>query len=710
MTPQAIANLLQAAGKKVRQSGPGKWQAQCPAHDDRNPSLSIAAGEGGRALIHCHAGCHAKDVAGALGLTMKDLAGEAAANNGNGKAGRRIVATYPYTDAEGELLYEVVRYEPKDFLQRRPDGKGGYIWKTTGVRRVLYRLPDLLAAAPDAVVFVAEGEKDVENLTARGLVATCNAEGANKWHTLADDSALHGRHVCIIADKDARGREHGADVAKRLQGKAASVKVIEVPGDACKDASDYLSAGGDAAGLLKLYEAAPAWTGEQAATITPAKLPESYTPFPSDALPIHLRRLVDEGAGAMKLDRAFIALPLLAACAGAIGNARTLTLKEGWQEPANIWAALIAPSGTLKTPALNLALDGLRIEHKRLRAEYEAAMKDYNARTDEERGDPPVDARVTASDVTVEQLAVLLQRNPRGLLIEREELSGWLRSFNQYKSKGGGDEAHWLSMFNAGPLQVDRKTGEHKSIYVARASVSLCGGIQPGVLRDCLGADKIESGMAARLLLAMPPVAVRQWTDETVCIATRGAVETIMRALLSLAMMPGPYGPEPVTLPLTAEARALFIAFVNAHGEEMQRTDGALRAAWSKLEGYAARLALIVHCVRQVSEGAGDAVDDESMAAGITLARWFAGEAKRVYAMLAESAGEQKRRELIEFIRARGGSITASKLCQYKTGYASADDARMALQSLVDAGAGRFEYPPPSASGGRPSEVFILAT
>ena len=123
----------------------------------------------------------------------------------------------------------------------------------------LYRLPQLLAADPGQWAFVVEGEKDTDNLTAAGLTATCNPMGAGKWSKLSDDSALHGRKVCIVADKDATGRNHARQVAAALHGKAAELKILELPGDG-KDASDYLAAGGTADALLQLVESAAPYT------------------------------------------------------------------------------------------------------------------------------------------------------------------------------------------------------------------------------------------------------------------------------------------------------------------------------------------------------------------------------------------------------------------------------------------------------------------
>ncbi len=94
---------------------------------------------------------------------------------------RKIVATYDYKDESGQLLYQAIRYDNKDFSQRKPDGKNGWKWNLGGVRRILYRLPELLQANPDDWVFIVEGEKDVDRLYGEGLIATSCPMGAGKW-------------------------------------------------------------------------------------------------------------------------------------------------------------------------------------------------------------------------------------------------------------------------------------------------------------------------------------------------------------------------------------------------------------------------------------------------------------------------------------------------------------------------------------------------
>ena len=182
----------------------------------------------------------------------------------NGRQPFTIVATYDYQAADRSRLYQVVRLDPKDFRQRRPDGNGGWVWKLDGVPRVLYRLPQLLDAAPDEIIFIPEGEKDVEALAAVGAIATTNVGGAGKWRKEYAE-ALAGRPVVILPDNDQPGRDHAEQVARSLHGTAASVKVLHLPGLPDKgDVSDWLAQPGNHVGQLReLARACPEWSGNQ---------------------------------------------------------------------------------------------------------------------------------------------------------------------------------------------------------------------------------------------------------------------------------------------------------------------------------------------------------------------------------------------------------------------------------------------------------------
>jgi len=243
----------------IQPSGQG-FKARCPAHDDRKSSLSVREGDDGRALIKCFAGCETRDILEALGMTWADLFDSGQDGDASERRDRRIVTTYDYRDDVGTLLYQVVRYEPKDFRQRRPDGAGGWLWNLDGVQRVLYRLPDLGAADQAVPVFLVEGEKDADNLVAAGLVATTNAGGAAKWQ---DDfaEALRGRTVIVLPDNDDAGRRHADQMTRSLHEVAEEVKILDLPGLPPKgDVSDWLTAGGTSEELRRLAAEAPAWS------------------------------------------------------------------------------------------------------------------------------------------------------------------------------------------------------------------------------------------------------------------------------------------------------------------------------------------------------------------------------------------------------------------------------------------------------------------
>lgn len=283
MTLGEFTSLLAAHNCKPTGSG-SQISARCLAHEDNHASLSISVGADGRVLVHCHAGCKTKDICAKLGIKESDLFGA----NGTGKSsGRKIVATYPYQNEQGELLFEVVRFDPKDFRQRQPDksAKDGWVWNTKGVPRVLFRLPELRCGlAKGLPVFIPEGEKDVMALVARGFTATCNCGGAddgkgNKWLPQYSET-LRDADVIVIADKDAAGRTHAAYVANSVHCKARAVRVLELPdvgGKRVKDAADYFAAGGTTEDLITLVDKAQPWTPSQAPASTSKDL---FTPIP----------------------------------------------------------------------------------------------------------------------------------------------------------------------------------------------------------------------------------------------------------------------------------------------------------------------------------------------------------------------------------------------------------------------------------------------
>jgi putative DNA primase/helicase len=296
---------------------PHDFMASCPAHDDRNPSLHVTTTKDGATLVHCFAGCTQDAVIDAL--RNRGLWSEQPRPNGPRAESRtgRVVASYDYITANGELAHQTLRLEPKSFRQRRPAPESGlWIWGLTAAeymrmgpakdwlpfresrfsefpiereRRtfsaanlVLYRLPDLIkAVANGSTVLVCEGEKDADSLTALGFVATTNAMGAGKWRAEYNE-ALRGAE--LLPHNDEPGRDHAEHVAAELRGVAKRVRVLDIAEHwqcgAGQDISDWLAAGGTAEKLKALVEALPDWqpSGDKQPSVAPLTAAEFLSP------------------------------------------------------------------------------------------------------------------------------------------------------------------------------------------------------------------------------------------------------------------------------------------------------------------------------------------------------------------------------------------------------------------------------------------------
>jgi hypothetical protein len=277
LTERDVMRVYEALGvDRFQGGGPANWRTFVPWRDNTHtPAMTIrkhdgvwsdkATGDAGSifdAVMRAH-GCsfpealaYVTDIAGMPTDTQPATRGQ--------RTARRIVATYDYIDEHGKLLFQTVRYEPKDFKQRQPDGRGGWVWNLSGVLLVPYRLPELLAADAERVVFIVEGERDADALAALGLIVTTCPMGAGTWRD-AYREYFAGRHVVILADNDDPGWRHAQQIAASLSGIAASVKAVELPNlgprlpKHGKDVSDWLAGGGTHETLHQLVVAAPEW-------------------------------------------------------------------------------------------------------------------------------------------------------------------------------------------------------------------------------------------------------------------------------------------------------------------------------------------------------------------------------------------------------------------------------------------------------------------
>ena len=457
---------------------------------------------------------------------------------------------------------------------------------------------------------------------------------------------------------------------------------------------------------------------------TKAQIKQSYRKFPIDSLPEPVHSFVKETSLSLGCDPSFVVLPLIAAIAAAIGNTRVIRLKNGWDEPSIIWTIIVGESGTLKSPAMDKALKATRDRQAKKLQEYSAAMEEYEeelTKYEADRnkykqgkleGDPPrkpkepVAERYLVSDTTIESLAIVLNEAFRGVLLARDELGGWIGSFDQYK-KGKADAAQWLELFRAGCLLIDRKTGKQKIISVSRASVSITGGIQPGLLRRIIGEEYIENGLAARFLMAMPPRRKKKWTDREVSSELLEKINVMFNRLFELTPKSSDEGElSPIPIELSSEAKELWIEFYNSISKEQIKLNSALAAAWAKLEGYAARIALIIHLIK----GMEGPIDRDSIQSGIEIIKWFSYESRRVYSYLKSSEDEIEREKIIDLIE-RKGPLTPRELTLNMRGFKNDTiKAKIVLSKLVTEGILAIQEIPSKTKIGRPTTKYVLNT
>lgn len=576
----------------------------------------------------------------------------------------------------------------------------------------------------DGPMFAIEGPSDVAAMIAAGLSAVGRPSDRAGATALARHMAVvpADRPLVIVGENDPKpdgswpGRDGARAVAQAVATALPNPVYWALPPAGAKDVRDWLTMQTgpwpDRGTRLRDW----LWTHRQPARPEPAvPTVPTYTPFPVEHLPEPLRSFVVQTAVAIGCDQAFVALPLLAVAASLVGTNRSIRLKRGWNEPSVIWAATVADSGSQKSPAFKAVMRPLYAVQKRLRAEFAVRMEQHERELaawkelpEEDRGDkpqPPVLRRLFVSDITIERLTEILEDNPTGTLLGRDELAGWVGSFTRYKSKGAGsDVANWLEMHSAGPVTYDRKTGDRRTIFVEAAAVSVTGTIQPGIFRRAMTQELHDSGLCARLLLAMPTPRKKKWTELEVHPDTLAAYERVVDRLASLDGQ--------VTLAMTAAAKALWVTFYNDWAQVQHDAEDALRPAFSKLEAYAPRLALVHHLVVQSTlpdPRADEPVGEASMAAGIALARWFADEARRVYAMAAEDEAQRERRLLVEKVRDRGGRMSARQLQRTnQKKYKTAPDAEADLEGLVRDGYGGWRDVPTTEAGGCPTREFVL--
>jgi hypothetical protein len=319
-------------------------------------------------------------------------------------------------------------------------------------------------------------------------------------------------------------------------------------------------------------------------------------PFPVDTLSDALAEFVERNAAHLGADPAALAMAALTACSGALDHRWKLRMQKhgDWTTAPRLWTLLVGDPSVRKTPVMNVAMAPLERREGMARNAYLTAKGQCTSKEEVEALDPP--PRYVVADITVEKLGDVLSRQPQGVLVKRDELSGWIGSMERYSSNNSSDRALWLQAFNGGPFLVDRiKRGE---VYVPNLSVTLIGGIQPARVND-LG-NLTSDGLLQRFIPVMMGPA--RLPDDRPFDRARNTYGYVVDCMIDLVRPVEIGGDLPLTL---SPAAAEVFADLQAHLFHLEQASAGLAAGLQgfigKLNSVFGALAIILHFADEVT-------------------------------------------------------------------------------------------------------------
>jgi hypothetical protein len=459
--------------------------------------------------------------------------------------------------------------------------------------------------------------------------------------------------------------------------------------------------------------------------------PDGRVPFPVHALPAVLRQFVQDVAEALGVPPECVATPALATCATAIGNTCRICVQLSQTEPSVLWAVTLLEHDSWLAPAYHAAIAPLVARQDQYDAQYQEEEEFYTRAKQLKKSDPakwkrynagytddpekPAPAYLFTAKGTVDTLATLLARHPRGLALMQDDLSGFVAGLGACQRDGGEKEANFLEFYNAGTVKLNRI---NRRIFVPTAALSILGTCPPTVFRKAIGAmgsnrKPVVNRLAASFILASPEPKPQPRRASKPC--ETGPYHHLIGELLAMPLPLDPDGrTEPTLVPMLPEAQESFYTFVDEHDAQTAAIrNPALRAHYANLGAVAARLALIFYLCDNVSRQPGElpdgaGVQERHVLAGIALARWYGLEATRVYAE-GQVAGDRNVKKLLELARSHGGHITVGEMSRAKFRWRNPTLAEADMHALARAGHGKVITTTPGSQGGRPSMQFVLA-
>jgi hypothetical protein len=440
----------------------------------------------------------------------------------------------------------------------------------------------------------------------------------------------------------------------------------------------------------------------------PAAVLEPVPPFPIAALLPPFDALVTEGAAALGCPTDYLALPLLAYAGAVMGRTWAIRLKHAFIQRPILTTCIVGPPGATKTPALLLAREPLDRLQERAVDDYEAALQDYAQahsaweQAKRAKRDPgPEPERPTlqhfyTTDSTTEALAPML-RSSAGLVLVRDEITGWVQGFDQYRHGRGSDRQTYLSLWSGAPIKIDRKTAP--PIIVPRPVLCVVGGTQPDSLPQLAAEAAALDGFCERIVWAWPDTEPTRWTEAEVAEATQAATLAVFERLRRAE--------GDVLVALSSGARAVWVPWYDAvHAESRETGDGLLAGVLAKLPNQVARIALILHAVADPVRAAQQPLRATTMRDAITIGDYLSAHARRVLPHLQRPRSPlvrltQRVRERLE--RAEDAWVTKRTLFEQLGGHVTAAALDVALGELVELGFAEQRQAASGERGGRPA-------
>jgi hypothetical protein len=326
--------------------------------------------------------------------------------------------------------------------------------------------------------------------------------------------------------------------------------------------------------------------------------------FPTNVLPPAVRDYVGDAAASLSAPAEMVAVPMLGFAGSVIGNRLHLVLKNSYREYPTLYIPIIAPPGSAKTPALNLAqwpLDALQNDaeqvYRERKARYEDDLEAWRQSKDYDKPTKPQLRDYFSSNLTLEALIGMFDRAP-GVAIVRDEILGWVSSMDQYRAGKGSDRQEYLALWSAKTIKLDRKGAE--PIYRRYPVCCVVGGIQPDLVGGLHNEAQQRDGFVKRLLPLVPSTKPMPWTEETISTERYTEVLAVFQALDRLApadLASGGGTAVGIGVELSTEAKRLYVAWFNENAGLVENAEGLAAGFYSKLPAHVARFALILHAL-----------------------------------------------------------------------------------------------------------------